>query len=107
MTGNRPYRPALTDTDAISELQRCAGTQFDPAIVAALVELLAHAGDRDPGAPLLATPEKDPPPGSPPPVACLRRRHRATRGAHHRRVERLGRLAGSGRVALELGRRGR
>jgi HD-GYP domain-containing protein (c-di-GMP phosphodiesterase class II) len=41
MTGNRPYRPALTDTDAISELQRCAGTQFDPAIVAALVELLA------------------------------------------------------------------
>jgi HD-GYP domain-containing protein (c-di-GMP phosphodiesterase class II) len=33
MTSNRPYRPALSTAEAISELRRCAGTQFDPRIV--------------------------------------------------------------------------
>jgi putative two-component system response regulator len=38
MTSDRPYRPdGLTVTDAVADLVRCAGTQFDPEVVAALV----------------------------------------------------------------------
>jgi two-component system cell cycle response regulator len=37
MTTQRSHRPALTADQAIAELQRCAGTQFDPAVVAAFV----------------------------------------------------------------------
>jgi putative nucleotidyltransferase with HDIG domain len=33
MTGGRPERPALDRRAAIAELQRCAGTQFDPMLV--------------------------------------------------------------------------
>jgi HD-GYP domain-containing protein (c-di-GMP phosphodiesterase class II) len=35
MTSDRVYRARLSDEEAIVELERCAGTQFDPAIVAA------------------------------------------------------------------------
>ena len=37
MTTDRPYRKALSEADALAELQRCSGTQFDPAVVDALV----------------------------------------------------------------------
>jgi HD-GYP domain-containing protein (c-di-GMP phosphodiesterase class II) len=40
MTTDRPYRAALPAGVALAELWRCAGTQFDPAVVAALVSLL-------------------------------------------------------------------
>jgi diguanylate cyclase (GGDEF)-like protein len=43
MTTDRPYRSALTATDALTELQAHAGTQFDPTVVRALVEALAEA----------------------------------------------------------------
>jgi len=33
MTSTRPYREALTDEQAVAELVKCSGTQFDPAIV--------------------------------------------------------------------------
>ncbi|CAN5745083.1 hypothetical protein BH23CHL5_BH23CHL5_11420 [soil metagenome] len=33
MTSARPYRRSLSSGAAIAELQRCSGTQFDPAIV--------------------------------------------------------------------------
>jgi HD-GYP domain-containing protein (c-di-GMP phosphodiesterase class II) len=36
----RPYRMALSHEAALLELQRCAGTQFDPAVVAALRAVL-------------------------------------------------------------------
>ena len=35
MTHDRPYRAALTRAAALAELRRCAGSQFDPEIVAA------------------------------------------------------------------------
>jgi HD-GYP domain-containing protein (c-di-GMP phosphodiesterase class II) len=35
MTSDRVYRRRLTAHDALSELQRCSGTQFDPEVVAA------------------------------------------------------------------------
>ncbi len=37
MTTNRPYRAALPVDDALNELMRCAGTQFDPTVVRVLV----------------------------------------------------------------------
>ena len=39
MTTNRPYRKALEPNDALTELQECAGTQFDPKVVEAFVQL--------------------------------------------------------------------
>jgi len=43
MTTDRPYRAALGLDEACAELRRCAGTQFDPAVVDALLEVLADA----------------------------------------------------------------
>ena len=40
MTSDRVYRDRLTDDEAIAELERCAGSQFDPAIVTALADEL-------------------------------------------------------------------
>ena len=42
MTTDRPYRKALSVEQALVELRTCAGTQFDPDVVAALIEI---AGD--------------------------------------------------------------
>jgi diguanylate cyclase (GGDEF)-like protein len=44
MTAERPYRPALTIGAALAELERCAGSQFDPLVVAAFAELLSERG---------------------------------------------------------------
>jgi diguanylate cyclase (GGDEF)-like protein len=40
MTSERPYAPALSDSDARAELRRCSGTQFDPEVIATLLEVL-------------------------------------------------------------------
>jgi HD-GYP domain-containing protein (c-di-GMP phosphodiesterase class II) len=40
MTSDRPYRPGMRVEEALAELHRCAGTQFDPRIVDALAELI-------------------------------------------------------------------
>jgi HD-GYP domain-containing protein (c-di-GMP phosphodiesterase class II) len=39
MTTDRPYRAARTPAEAVAELERCAGTQFDPRVVEALARL--------------------------------------------------------------------
>jgi HD-GYP domain-containing protein (c-di-GMP phosphodiesterase class II) len=36
MTTDRPYRAARTEAEALAEMRRCAGTQFDPRVVDAL-----------------------------------------------------------------------
>jgi HD-GYP domain-containing protein (c-di-GMP phosphodiesterase class II) len=43
MTTDRPYRAARTEDEALEELRRCAGTQFDPQVVAALARVSAAA----------------------------------------------------------------
>jgi HD-GYP domain-containing protein (c-di-GMP phosphodiesterase class II) len=40
MTTSRPWRPAMSREEALSELQEGAGGQFDPDVVAAFVQLL-------------------------------------------------------------------
>lgn len=40
MTTTRSYRKAMDTEAAVAELRRCAGTQFDPAVVAVLTELV-------------------------------------------------------------------
>lgn len=41
MTSDRPYRSAASIPEALDELRRCAGSQFDPQIVAVFEQLLA------------------------------------------------------------------
>jgi putative nucleotidyltransferase with HDIG domain len=43
MTSDRPYRRALTRAEALAEVERCSGTQFDPAIAHIFLELFAEA----------------------------------------------------------------
>jgi diguanylate cyclase (GGDEF)-like protein/putative nucleotidyltransferase with HDIG domain len=40
MRNDRPYRAALPEEVAIAELRRCSGTQFDPTVVLALLDLI-------------------------------------------------------------------
>ncbi len=54
MTDDRTYRQAMTEAEAVEELRRCAGSQFDPDVVEALVAVLetgvaglATLGDED------------------------------------------------------------
>ena len=50
MTSDRVYRGRLRQVDALAELERCAGTQFDPQVVAALAEELKPAEQDEPAA---------------------------------------------------------
>jgi diguanylate cyclase (GGDEF)-like protein len=43
MTSDRIYQPKLSSSAALTELERCAGTQFDPGIVAAFAEELGQS----------------------------------------------------------------
>lgn len=47
MTSDRPYQAAIGARQAMLELQRCSGTQFDRRIVDALCELLPLPGERE------------------------------------------------------------
>ena len=42
MTTTRPYRRAMSDADAMAELRRCAGRQFDPHVVAVFERVAAQ-----------------------------------------------------------------
>src|SRR6202007_2488764 len=47
LTSERAYREPLTQQAALAELDRCSGTQFDPAVVEALAEELRIAREPD------------------------------------------------------------
>ena len=53
MTTNRSYRQAMPLADALAELQRCAGAQFDPAVVDALAKIVAIRPARVPARALI------------------------------------------------------
>lgn len=42
MLSERPYKKSLSIDEAFEELQRCAGTQFDPNIVYTLITVMKH-----------------------------------------------------------------
>ncbi|MFP4284733.1 MAG: HD domain-containing phosphohydrolase [Desulfovermiculus sp.] len=42
MTHERPYKAAMTQEEAIQELWRCSGTQFDPGLVQTFVRVIAR-----------------------------------------------------------------
>jgi HD-GYP domain-containing protein (c-di-GMP phosphodiesterase class II) len=48
MTSQRPYRDAMSVDDALEELERCAGSDFDPTVVRVLVARVrdAHEAER-------------------------------------------------------------
>jgi len=41
MIASRPYSPPRSTDEALAELRRCAGSQFDPAIVPIFEQVLA------------------------------------------------------------------
>jgi putative nucleotidyltransferase with HDIG domain len=47
MTSERAYSQAMPRREALAELERCAGTQFDPAVVRALAEELRVTREPD------------------------------------------------------------
>jgi two-component system cell cycle response regulator len=53
MTSDRPYRIGMSQEDAMAELRRHAGTQFDPAVAAALCATLAASEQSYDGHPVL------------------------------------------------------
>ena len=57
MLADRPYRRALTEAEAVEQLQRGRGTQFDSAVVDAFIRLM-HAGELEP------QPTSEPAPGT-------------------------------------------
>jgi HD-GYP domain-containing protein (c-di-GMP phosphodiesterase class II) len=45
MTHDRSYRTAVSRDEALNELQQCAGTQFDPQLVDAFIQLVSSKQD--------------------------------------------------------------
>jgi putative nucleotidyltransferase with HDIG domain len=61
ITTTRPYRRAQSPEAAVRELRRCAGTQFDPDVIDALVAVLARPAARTPAEFFRRTAEREPP----------------------------------------------
>jgi diguanylate cyclase (GGDEF)-like protein len=82
MLDERVYKPAMTLEDALWELRRCAGTQFDPHLVEVFCRLVNEraGGDRpmatpapaEPPTPAAARPATAPPRAAPPLAALTR-----------------------------------
>lgn len=48
MTSNRPYNVRKNYDEAVEELKRCSGTQFDPSIVEAFLQVIKERDDKFP-----------------------------------------------------------
>jgi diguanylate cyclase (GGDEF)-like protein len=46
MTSDRPHQAAMARDDAVDELRRCAGAQFDPAVVEVVAEMVSRRPGR-------------------------------------------------------------
>jgi HD-GYP domain-containing protein (c-di-GMP phosphodiesterase class II) len=55
MTTDRPYRSAMSVEEAIDELCRCSGSQFDPRVIEVLFEFLAARAETPSESVLVAT----------------------------------------------------
>lgn len=42
MTNDQPYRPAISCQDAMAELKRCSGTQFNPQLIANFIQVMEN-----------------------------------------------------------------
>ncbi len=61
MTSDRPYRKRMSHAEAFAELKRCAGSQFDPDVTAALIAYLYYErASHRPVVGELATPASSP-----------------------------------------------
>lgn len=45
MTNTRPYKSAVSHQKAVEELKRCSGTQFDPGVVTAFINIMGEQGE--------------------------------------------------------------
>ena len=53
MTVGRPYREPLSEAEALVELRRCAGTQFDPRVVEEFGRMVDEEAAETPSPPAL------------------------------------------------------
>jgi HD-GYP domain-containing protein (c-di-GMP phosphodiesterase class II) len=51
MTLGRPYRDSVPEPEALVEIRRCSGTQFDPRVVEAFDQIMAARTDKEAPAP--------------------------------------------------------
>jgi putative nucleotidyltransferase with HDIG domain len=79
MTTDRPYRAARRRRDALAEIRRCAGSQFDPHVVAAIPQALGDPALHDPGAGGLLRAALLPPEGGAVALLTLAEQERAAR----------------------------
>jgi HD-GYP domain-containing protein (c-di-GMP phosphodiesterase class II) len=47
MVSDRPYRSGVSIAEAVEEILRCSGSQFDPACAKLLVDMVTNVGDED------------------------------------------------------------
>jgi|GEM_PF-1712134 len=46
MTNKSPYKNAMSKEEAVKELERCAGTQFDPVLVNKFIEIISKSSNK-------------------------------------------------------------